>query len=170
MVISEACGLNAVDLFDGTATLLPLQSGARELPLLDRESAEAILEHRGVLGEAPDSISLMQQGVATNGNRVTVTTVDGDRRGGWKALSPMASRSRIAPAWPRRPRCLLGARLLGVSFAEIDGRLVVWDVDPVPGFRAALPIEAFTVESALASLTESLLTAMSMTALSITMR
>lgn len=164
LVMSEACGLNAVHMFEGAATLLPLQTGARELPLLDRESAEAILEHRGVLGEAPDSISLMQQGVATAGNRVIVTTVDGIAVAVEGALADgfsITNCARLAEATAR----LLGARLLGVSIAEIDGRLVVWDVDPVPGFRAALPIEAFTVESALASLTESLLNAMSMTAL-----
>jgi len=69
--------------------------------------------------------------------------------------------ARLAEAAAR----LLGARLLGVSVAEIDGRLVVWDVDPVPGFRAAQPIQTVTVEAALASLTESLLNATSLAAL-----
>ena len=51
--------------------------------------------------------------------------------------------------------------LLGVSVAEIAGRLVVWDVDPVPGFRAAVPIDGTSVENALASLTVRLLHASS---------
>ena len=158
LVISEACGLNAVDLFEGTATLLPLQTGSRELPLHDRESAEAILEHRGVLGEAPDAISLIQQGVATNGNRVTVTTVDGiaiAAEGVFADGSPLAHCTRLAEETAHA----LGAYLLGVSVAEIDGRLVVWDVDPVPGFRAAVPVGGVSVESALAELTARLLTA-----------
>ena len=109
VVISEACGLNAVDLFDGTATLLPLQSGARELPLLDRESAEAILEHRGVLGEAPDSISLIQQGVAMNGNRVTVTTVDGKAIAASGSLAGDASMIAVRNWRKRQPACLARA-------------------------------------------------------------
>jgi hypothetical protein len=48
--------------------------------------------------------------------------------------------------------------LLGVSIADIAGRLVVWDVDPVPGFRAAVPIDGTSVEDALANLTVRLLT------------
>jgi hypothetical protein len=156
VVISEACGLNAVALFDGSATLLPLQTGARELPLLDRESAEAILEHRGVLGEALDSLSLIQQGVALCGNRVTVTTVDG------KAIAASGSlvgdRSLVQSAQLAETTArLLGARLLGVSIAEIEGRIVVWDVDPVPGFRDAAPLNGTTVECAVASLAAHLL-------------
>jgi [lysine-biosynthesis-protein LysW]--L-2-aminoadipate ligase len=156
VVISEACGLNAVALFDGTATLLPLQTGARELPLHDRESAEAILEHRSVLGEAPDALSLIQQGVATSGNRVTVTTVDG------KAIAASGSlacdRSLVQSAQLAEATAnVLGARLLGVSIAEIEGRLVVWDVEPVPEFRDAAPLNGMTVESALATLVALLL-------------
>jgi hypothetical protein len=156
VVISEACGLIAVALFDGTATLLPLQTGARELPLHDRESAEAILEHRSVLGEAPDSLSLIQQGVATSGNRVTVTTVDG------KAIAASGTiacdRSLVQSAQLAEATAnVLGARLLGVSIAEIEGRLVVWDVEPVPEFRDAAPLNGMTVESALAALVAQLL-------------
>lgn len=151
LVMSESSGLNAIDLFEGVGTLLPLQTGARELPLLDRESAEAVLEHRNVLGEAPDAISLMQQGVATTANRVMVTTVDGiaiattGSCGSHIAVSQVA---RLAEATAQ----LLGARLLGVVLAEIDGRLVVWDIDPVPGFRDAEAIGDQSVEDALAQL------------------
>jgi [lysine-biosynthesis-protein LysW]---L-2-aminoadipate ligase len=156
VVISESCGLNAVDLFDGTATLLPIQTGARELPLLDRESAEAILEHRSVLGEAPDSISLIQQGIATAGNRVTVTTVGGHAIAASGSVVGDASMVRSAQL-AETTACLLGARLLGVTLAEIDGKLVVWDVDPVPAFRDAMPLNGTTVEAALAALTAQLL-------------
>ena len=69
VVMSEVCGLNAVDLFDGHGTLLPLRAGARELPLHDRESAEAMLEHRGVLGEAPRLDLADARGIAGVGAR-----------------------------------------------------------------------------------------------------
>jgi [lysine-biosynthesis-protein LysW]--L-2-aminoadipate ligase len=150
LVISESSGLNAIDLFEGVGTLLPLRTGTKELALRDRESAEAVLEHRNVLGDAPDAISLMQQGVATAANRLLITTVDGEAvaaTGAGVAMSATQA-AHLAEATAR----LLGARLLGVVIAEIDGRLVVWDVDPVPEFRDAQPLGGQSVEAALARL------------------
>jgi hypothetical protein len=156
LVISEASGLNAVDLFEGTGTLLPLQTGSRELPLLDRESAEAVLEHRGILGEAPDAISVMQQGVAGAGNRAMVITVDGGAIAIEGSVGDGASLGRVAGLAEETAR-LLGARLVGVVIAQIDGRLVIWDVDPVPEFRVAKPMTDAPVEVAVASLAAGLL-------------
>jgi hypothetical protein len=156
LVISESSGLNAIDLFEGVGTLLPLRTGARELPLLDRESAEAVLEHRGVLGDAPDAISLMQQGVATATNRVMVTTVDGVAVATSGDCGSRASKAQVAQLAEATAR-LLGARLLGVVIADIDDRLVVWDVDPLPEFRDADAIGDESVEGALANLVVRLL-------------
>ena len=156
LVISESSGLNAIELFEGTGTLLPLATGEKELPLIDRESAEAVLEHRNVLGEAPDAISLMQQGVALMSNRALVTTVDGAAIAVEGGLAAGADIGRVAALAGETAR-LLGARLLGVTVAEIDGRLVVWDVNPVPDFRQAKPIGTDSVEAALAALTVRLL-------------
>ena len=156
LVISESSGLNAIELFEGTGTLLPLQTGSRELPLLDKESAEAVLEHRGVLGEAPDAISLMQQGVAATGMRVVVTTVNGVAIATDGTLNDRWAMSRISILATDTAR-LLGARLLSVTIAEIDGRLVVWDIDPIPGFRNAVPLGDVSVEAAIANLTAKLM-------------
>ena len=66
LVISEACGLNAVDLFEGTGTLLPLQTGARELPLArSGERRGRSWSIAACLARRRTAISLMQQGVAT---------------------------------------------------------------------------------------------------------
>jgi [lysine-biosynthesis-protein LysW]--L-2-aminoadipate ligase len=156
VVISEASGLTVIDLFEGVGTLLPLQPGAKELPLLDRESAEAVLEHRTILGEAPDAISLMQQGVATAGKRTEVVVVDGVAVAAVGATTSQPSLNRVCALAAETAR-LMGARLIGVVIAEIDGRLVVWDVDPVPEFRLARPIASTSVEDALAVLTARLL-------------
>lgn len=155
LVISESSGLNAIDLFEGVGTLLPLRTGTRELALLDRESAEAVLEHRTVLGDAPDAISLMQQGVATTANRVMITTVDGVS----VAMTGTAHSANLglAAQLAESTAHLLGARLLGVVVAEIDHRLVVWDVDPVPEFRDATPLGDVSVEAAVAHLTARLI-------------
>jgi hypothetical protein len=156
LVISEASGLNAVDLFEGSGTLLPLQTGSQELPLLDRESAEAVLEHRGILGEPPDAISVMQQGVAGAGNRAMVITVDGVAVAVDGSVGEGASLGRVAGLAEETAR-LLGARLIGVVVARIDDRLVIWDVDPVPEFRSAKPIADVSVASAVATLAGTLL-------------
>ena len=155
LVVSESSGLNAIELFEGTGTLLPLQAGTRELPLLDRESAEAVLEHREVLGEKPDAISLMQQGVATKDSRLTMIVIDG---------VAVAASGNLNRDWPlHRATALgeevarvLGARLIGVSVAEIDGRLVIWDVLPTPEFREAAPLGDVTVEEAICALVQRL--------------
>ena len=44
-----------------------------------------------------------------------------------------------------------------MTLAEIEGQLVVWDIDPVPAFRDATPLNGTTVEAALAALTAQLL-------------
>lgn len=157
LVVSEASGLNAIELFEGTGTLLPLQAGTKELPLLDRESAEAVLEHREVLGEKPDAISLMQQGVATKDTRLTMTVVDGvaiAADGNLNRDWPLARATALAEETSR----VLGARFVGISIAEIDGRLVVWDVLPTPEFRDAAPLSDSTVEVAVCAMVVKLTT------------
>lgn len=159
LVISESSGLNAIELFEGTGTLLPLQAGTKELPLLDRESAEAVLEHRQVLGESVDGISLMQQGVATRDARLNVIIVDGVATAADGNLNrdwPVARVTAMAEETAR----VLGARLVGISVAEIDGRLVIWDVLPTPEFRDAKPLDDVTVEDAVCALVSRLTAAL----------
>ena len=149
LVISETSGLNAIALFEGRGTLLPLKSGSKELPLVDREIAEAVLEHRGVLGHTEDTISLMQQGVASSGNRMMAVVIDGVAVA---TLGECTDHLRFHLLAEETAR-LLGARMIGVTIAEIDGRLVVWDVEAVPGFRDALPVNGESIEQAVAHLT-----------------
>jgi hypothetical protein len=150
LVLSETSGLEALESFGGVGTLLPLRPGTEELPLLDREIAEAVLEHRQVLGQGPDAISLMQQGVGSADNRSVVTVVDG---------VAIATAGSITGADVRRVGCLaeetariLGATLLGVTVVGIEGRPVVWDVAAAPQFRMAKPQGELTVEAAVANL------------------
>lgn len=152
LVISQSSGLNAIELFEGRGTLLPLRSGSSELPLLDREIAEAVLEHREVLGQTVDTISIMQQGVTTTGNRTVVIVVDGQAIAVEGNCGEIWSVQRIAGLAEEAAR-LLGARLIGVTIAEIDGRLVIWDFDPVPSWRDSTPIGDQSVEQATAQLT-----------------
>jgi glutathione synthase/RimK-type ligase-like ATP-grasp enzyme len=150
LVHSEQSGLHAVEIFNGMATLLPLGSGTAEISLVDREIAEAVLEHRNVLGQGSDSLALVQQGIVTAGNRSIVTVVDGVAIANEGSIAG-TSVDRIA-ALASETAQTLRAHLIGVTIALIEGELVVWDVDSVPQFRSSKPIGAKSVEAAVAEL------------------
>lgn len=151
LVTSEQSGLAAIARFGGCGTLLPLRNGASELPLHDLETAEAVLEHRHVLGDAPASIALVQRGVACSGNRIDLVVVDGVACG-WSGSTGDEWLLKECCALAEQTAGLLGASLVGISIADIDGRLVIWDVNPVPDFRNAKPVAETTVERVLAEL------------------
>ena len=150
LILSEAAGLEAIERFGGQATLLPLRDGSRELPLHDRQIAEAVLEHREVLGETGDSIALMQRGVVSIANRVEVVVVDGRAvaMNGALADGLVDEALRLAEATAR----LLEATLIGVTVAVTGDRLVIWDIESVPQFRAATAIGDGNVAEAIADL------------------
>ncbi len=151
LVVSEEAGLAAITEFGGAGTLLPLRASGAELPLHDRETAEAVLEHRQVLGDAPASISLLQRGLAGAGNRLSVVVVDG-QAATWEGTRPdtvaLEAYVKLAEATSR----VLGARLIGITMTAIGSSPVVWDVSAVPAFRDATPIAGVTVEARLAEL------------------
>lgn len=149
LVISETSGLNAIDLFEGTGTLLPLETGKPELPLADREIAEAVLEHREVLGDAPQAIALLQQGLAAAGNRLELIVAGGKTIA---VCGEIAAELTEASMLAERVANLLDARLIGVTLTVIDGRLVIWDITPVPEFRSCQPVGDITVEQAIAAM------------------
>lgn len=154
LVISEMSGLNAIDLFEGSGTLFPLETAKAELPLADREIAEAVFEHREVLGDAPQSIALLQQGLAREGNRLEVIVVGGSAVA---TCGNLPGSHGEACALAEAVALLLSAQLVGVTITDEGGKLVIWDVHPVPDFRNCQPIGDSSVEDALASLTQSLL-------------
>ena len=130
--------------------MLPLRAGSRELPLHDRQIAEAVLEHREVLGETGDSIALMQRGVVSIANRAEVVVVDGRAvaMNGALADGLMDEALRLAEA----TACLLEATLIGVTVALTGDRLVIWDIDSVPQFRETTAIGDGNVADAVADL------------------
>jgi hypothetical protein len=150
LVLSEVAGLEALERFGGQATLLPLRAGSRELPLHDRQIAEAVLEHREVLGETGDSIALMQRGVVSIANRAEVVVVDGRAvaMNGAHADGLVDEALRLAEVTAR----LLEATLVSVTIALTGDRLVIWDIDSVPQFRETIAIGDLTVAEAVAAL------------------
>ena len=94
---SEDAGLEAVAAMGLPATLLPLDLKSTPIALLDRDAAEAVLEHRAVLGGVEGSLGLIQAGSPGAEHLVHVIVVDG-----------VASASRPPPARPFQTGAPLG--------------------------------------------------------------
>lgn len=145
LATSEATGLAAFDALGVPSTLLPLDPGAPSIVLRDREIAEAVFEHRNVLGRTNDAVSLLQQGVAEQARLLILVAggkavaVGGDSDAALDGAVVLAEAAANA----------LRAGLIGVEIAEIDGALVVWDVQPVPDYRAMRPLVGRSVDDAL---------------------
>jgi [lysine-biosynthesis-protein LysW]--L-2-aminoadipate ligase len=149
---SEDAGIAAVAATGLPATLLPLELKSTPIALLDRDAAEAVLEHRAVLGGIEGSLALIQSGSPITENLVNVIVVDG-------AASALETRSGVAvPDQALRlaehAAHALNADLVAIVIALRSGDPVVWDARPVPDFRDALPIGDLTVAQAIARAVE----------------
>jgi hypothetical protein len=149
---SEDAGIAAVAAMGLPATLLPLELKSTPIALLDRDAAEAVLEHRAVLGGVEGSLALIQSGSPITENLVNVIVVDG-------AASALETRSGVAvPDQALRlaehAARVLNADLVAIVIALRSGNPVVWDARPVPDFRDALPIGDLTVAQAIARAVE----------------
>jgi glutathione synthase/RimK-type ligase-like ATP-grasp enzyme len=150
IAMSEASALEAAARLGYPATLLPQQPGTAATTLLDHDTAEAVIEHRVVLGTHGEAIMLLQAGAPT-GDRLGRHHVVGDV----VIATEGALVDSTARALAVEAAQALGAKAITVDIAEIDGRLVVWDVTAVADFRAATLIGDRTVGQALADLAES---------------
>ncbi|MFM9105246.1 MAG: hypothetical protein ACKOWF_00935, partial [Chloroflexota bacterium] len=118
------------------------------IALLDRDAAEAITEHRMVLGSGIERLSLVQAGSGAHAAQVIVAggravAVQG-REGA--AMEPAVLRLAEAAA------AAIGADLCGVQIVDRGGGPLVWDIDPAPDFRHAAPVGGVTVAGAIAAL------------------
>ncbi len=149
---SEAAAIEAVAAMGLPATLLPLDLKSKPIPLLDRDAAEAILEHRAVLGGVAGSLGLIQAGSPGAGSLVKVIVVDGAA----SAVETVPGSTvpdqtlRLAEEAARA----LNADLVAVIIASGSAGPVVWDARPVPNFRDAMPVADLTVAQAIAQAVE----------------
>lgn len=151
LACSEETALEAVERLGYPATLLPLTPGSATAPLYDRDTAEAVVEHRVVLGDAHEAISLFQAGVPDEAQRFTVHVVDGqavaiDGRDGEVPDLPdvLALAERVAQA--------LDAAIIAVEVVTTPSGPVVWDVQPVAEFRRARTLGEGSLSQAIARL------------------
>jgi hypothetical protein len=153
---SAEAALAAVVALGCPATLLPLAFRSAPASLLDLDAAEAVIEHRAVLGNGVETLSLVQAGVVA-GHSSRFIVVDGESvavEGGDLGMDADAGRHVAALA-----AHALGARLIGVEVAATDRGLVVWDVQPVPGFRHVRSLTGRTVADAVAAMAVRMLAA-----------
>ena len=145
---SPEAALTAVEAMGLPATLLPLDVQSGGIALLDVDAAEAVVEHRSVLGGAEGALGLLQAGSPTKESRVTVIVIDG-----------MASALMVTPATAVPDSALrlaegaaaaLGADLVAIEISLASNAPIVWDAQPIPDFRHALPIGDHDVAHAIA--------------------
>lgn len=152
LATSEEAALAALGATALPATLLPLDLQADPIPLLDIDAAEAVLEHRSVLGGSERTLGLIQAGAADPGKRATVIVVDG------LAVAVDGRHHGETPVeWLRlaeQAALTLRADVAGVVIAVQAGEPVVWDIQPVPSFRDAVPLMDAPVAAVLAQAIE----------------
>jgi [lysine-biosynthesis-protein LysW]--L-2-aminoadipate ligase len=150
LISSEASGLGALAEMGYPATVLPLTPGEDEVSLCDRDVAEAVLEHRNVLGGSRSGVALIQAGGCDPDLATTVHVV-----GGHAVAFRAPKRQRPPERWltiAEQAAAALGAAYIGVDIAMGADGPVVWDVQAAPDFRDAEPVDSETVARALASL------------------
>ena len=145
---SEDAGIEAVTAMGLPATLLPLELKSAPIALLDRDAAEAVLEHRAVLGGVEGSLGLIQAGSPGTEDLANVIVVDG-------AASAFETRSGTAVSdqalrLAEHAAGALNADFVGIVIALRSSGPVVWDARPVPDFRDAMPIGDLTVSQTIA--------------------
>lgn len=147
VAFSEASGLEAAASVGFPATLLPIESGSAPTALLDSDTAEAVIEHRVVLGTKSEAVVLIQAGAPTAGELVRVHVVDG-RAIACDGATPTSEAIDLA----ERAARAIGATFVAIDIARVANRCVVWDVAPVAEFRASTPLGGMTVGEAVAAL------------------
>ena len=144
---SEATGLTAADRLGFPSTLLSLTPGGAAIHLHDRDTADAVIEHRVVLGGDREAIFLIQAGAPAVDERTIVHVVDG------RAIAvDGAAIDSAGLTLAETTAHELGAALAAITIATVGDERVVWDVQPVGDFRGARLIGETTVPAALASL------------------
>ena len=150
VAIGEDAALAIVSASATPMTLLPLTPGSAGITLWDADTAEAVLEHRSVLGGASENVFVLQQGAPATADRVTMTVVGGVVVGvetpGERSVWPEAMALAVQAAR------VLRAGLVGVELTHTAAGWVIWDIVPVPDFRAAIPVGCASVAAAIADL------------------
>jgi [lysine-biosynthesis-protein LysW]--L-2-aminoadipate ligase len=149
---SEAAALEAVAAMGLPATLLPLDLASTPIPLLDRDAAEAVVEHRAILGGVSGSLGLIQAGSPAPESLVKVIVVDGAASA--LEAAPGTTVPEQALRLAEEAARALNADLVALIIALGSAEPAVWDAHPIPDFRHAMPVAGVTVAQAIAEAVE----------------
>lgn len=144
---SEATGVQAANMVGYPATLLPMIPGAETTVLLDEDTADAVIEHRVVLGTADEAIVLVQAGAPAGADIARIHIVDG------KAIA-FEGETLLdgAIVLALRAAAAIDAAVVSIDIAVVDGVMVVWDAQPVADFRKSTLLGDTGVGEAIAAL------------------
>lgn len=146
LVFDEGTALTAIESLSYPCTFTPLEPKRDGIVLADRDTAEAVMEHRDVLGARHDALGIIQAGIAADA--ILVIVVDGAVIG-YEGNAALANASAFGLAIAAAQ--VLHADLVGISIVKTPSGLAVWDVDPVPDFRSASSTGSATVADAIAN-------------------
>lgn len=148
VAFSESTAMAAAEQLGYPATMLPMIHSSSTASLPDADTADAVIEHRVVLGTDEEEIVMLQSGALlgeTEWYRIHTAgyqaiAVDGG------AIPPAE-----AVAVAEQAAASLVAGMLAIDVALIDGRWVAWDAAPLADFRKATLLGDATMEEAIAA-------------------
>jgi len=146
LVFDEGTALTAIETVNYPCTFTPLESKRDGIVLADRDTAEAVMEHRDVLGVRHDALGIIQAGIAAESLHVIVL---GGSAIGYEGNIALVKAHVFGLAVAAAKA--LHADFVGISILTTATGPAVWDVDPVPDFRAATPIGSSSVADAVAN-------------------
>lgn len=145
VAFSESTAVIAANSLGYPGTMLPMLHSSAPMTLLDEDTADAVIEHRVVLGTDEEEIVMLQAGALTDETpwyRIHMAgfqavAVDGDEL-------PPAEAVQVAEQAARA----IDAGLVAIDVAHVDGTWVAWDAVPVADFRKATLLGEITVADA----------------------
>jgi [lysine-biosynthesis-protein LysW]---L-2-aminoadipate ligase len=147
IAFSEATGVQAAGMVGYPATLLPMIPGTASTTLHDADTADAVIEHRIVLGSADEAVILVQAGALSDDHLHRIHVVGGEAVA-YDGPIPSAAMTDLAC----KAANVIGAAVVAIEIATIEGELVVWDAIPVAEFRKSTLLGTKTVAEAIAAL------------------
>ena len=147
IAFSEATGVQAAGMVGYPATLLPMIPGTASTTLHDADTADAVIEHRIVLGSADEAVILVQAGAPSDEHLHRIHVVGGEAVA-YDGPIPSAAMTDLAC----KAANVIGAAVVAIEIATIEGELVVWDAMPVAEFRKSTLLGTKTVAEAIAAL------------------
>jgi hypothetical protein len=130
------------------ASLFSLNPGKGWTLMQDYDTADAVIEHRMVLGREAHSVVLVQAGAPLAHELTTIHVV-----GGKAIASEEPEPDAAAVSLAERAAQALDASLVSIQTATVSGELVVWDVLPAAEFRAATLLGDESLAGAIARMT-----------------